>query len=496
MIFDKLNLIEMVLIYDNSGRILDANKQALLELGYPESLEGLLINDIFVSEIGCDTQIHELKEAREITGFVAYRRNRTCFPVYLRILPAAGLIDSAFLTEPAADNGENYILALNMLAQSNLEKEILALKIEAEEFQQNRNEFIANVTHELRTPVNGIRGHITAMLHGSTNAHDRKTYSIIQKCCEDMTAIISNILDFSKLEAGRFELENEVFDLYELLNHIVATHLAVVNEKGIRIILNIADNVPRELYGDGLRLGQILNNLVSNAVKFTDIGYVSIDVNKHGQYGDEIDLFILVRDTGIGIPPEQMDKLFKSFSQVDGSSTRKYGGTGLGLMIARELVGLMEGRIQVESAPDKGSSFSFNVHLKTPGFVDEVKTNDEISFSQPGEINVVDLNLYENILQNLTLDNHRDIDSVFLFGTPDNIGEVRKKCNILILAMELEAWEKAETISDNLKKLLREAPDDIRKLIFRLGMAIRKEDEKSHLFYEKLLERLDEEYAK
>ncbi|MCL2051282.1 MAG: ATP-binding protein [Lachnospiraceae bacterium] len=484
MILDKLNLIEMVLTYDDEGRILDANKQALSELGYADGLDSVLINDVFSCENGDDIDITQIKEPRDTTSFVAYRQNNTCFPVFLRVLPALD------------QESDNYLLAINVAGQSNLEKEIMALKKEVEEFQQNRNEFIANVTHELRTPVNGIRGHITAMLQGSTNANDRKTYSIIQKCCEDMTAIISNILDFSKLKAGKFELAYEVFDLYELLNHIVATHLAVVNEKGIRIILNIADNVPRELYGDGLRLGQILNNLVANAIKFTDIGYVSIDVNKHGQYGDEIDLFILVRDTGIGILPEQMDKLFKSFSQVDGSSTRKYGGTGLGLLIAKELVGLMDGSIQVESSPDKGSSFSFNVHLKLPGF-EEAEVKEEVPVRQPNEINFIDLNLYETMLQNLTFEKYRDIDSIFLFGTPDNFAEIKKKCNILILAMELKAWEKAETINLNLKTLLREGPDDIKKLLFRQGMAIRKEEaEKSYLYYEKMMERLEEEYAK
>ena len=485
MKLDKLNLIEMVLAYDGSGRILDANKQARMELGYPTDLEGLLINDIFVSETGGEAGSLNIHEAHEATGFVAYRRNRTCFPVYLRVLPAV------------EENENGYILALNMMTQSNLEKEILAMKIEAEEFQQNRNEFIANVTHELRTPVNGIRGHISAMLQGSTDASDRKTYAIIQKCCEDMTSIISNILDFSKLEAGKFELENEVFNIYDQLNHVVATHLAVVNEKGIRIILNIADNVPRELYGDGLRLGQILNNLVSNAVKFTEIGYVSIDVNKHGQYGNEIELFILVRDTGIGIPPDQMDKLFKSFSQVDGSSTRKYGGTGLGLMIAKELTGLMGGSIQVESVPNKGSSFSFSVRMKTPEHAAEAKKTEEASFSQPSELNVVDTGLYENILQNFNFDNLHEVDSLYQFGTPDNNAEVVKKCNTLILAIELEAWGKAETLSDNLKRLLKEGPEDIKKSLFRLGMSIRKEQSEQSLSqYEKLMERLEEEYAK
>jgi nitrogen-specific signal transduction histidine kinase len=411
--------------------------------------------------------------------------------------------------QPAGDEaGGNYLLALNIQSQSNLEKEILTLKIEAEEHLKSRNEFIANMTHELRTPVNGIRGHISALLHDSINASDRKTFTIIQKCCEDMSYIINNILDFSKLEAGKFELIHEVFDLYELLNHIVTANLAVINEKGIRIILNIADNVPREVYGDGVRIKQILNNLVANAVKFTDIGHVSIDVNKHGQHADDIELFFLVRDTGIGIAPEHRDKLFKSFSQIDGSSTRKYGGTGLGLMITKELVELMGGSIRVESNPGKGSNFSFNIRLKVLNHLmeEQIQSIDSVSQQAVPQENHPSVlpptqphpsaslggqNVYENFLKNLTFD-PRDVDSVYQYGTPENFREIRKKCRVLVIALELEAWGKAETISENMKKLVQDGPDDLKKNVFRLGMAIRKEEEeKSRKLFTSMMEKLE-----
>jgi len=483
---DKIDMIEIALTYDENGRILRGNKQAHRELGYQEDLQNLFVSDIFISETDFDAAIHDLTMPQEITGLVAYRKNRTCFPVYVRVHPKEN------------EEDENYILALNMLTQSNLEKEVLSLKIKADEFLKRRNDFLATMTHELRVPVNGINGHISAMLSSSANASDRKTYSIIQKCCEDMSFIINNILDFSKLEAGEFELEHNVFDLYELLNHIVATNLAVVNEKGIRIILNIADNVPREIYGDGIRLGQILNNLISNAVKFTDIGHVGIDVNKHGQFNNDIELFFMIRDTGIGIAPDQMDKLFKSFSQIDSSSTRKHGGTGLGLVITKELVKLMGGSIRVESTPNKGSNFSFDVHLKTAEHIIEKEppAEEELFIDNPDRINVVDSFLYDSILQSLTLENTQEVDSVYQFGTPDNIAEVNKKCELLILALELEAWYKAELMCDNLKKLLKDGPDDIKKMVFRLGMAIRKEENgKSLTYFASFMEMLEEEYV-
>lgn len=482
---NEIDLLEIVLAYDDKGQIIYGNKKAHSELGYAESFNSLSLHDIFVDETGAEVCFSDLNKAQELTNLVAYRKNRTCFPAFVRIIPRKN------------ENEENYLLAFNMMNQFNLEKEISALKSETIELNKSWNEFIANMTHELRTPVNGIKGHISAMLRDSRNASERKTYSIIKKCCEDMSYIINNILDYSKLEAGKFEFINDIFDLYELLNHIVQTNLALVNEKGIRIILNIAENVPREIYGDSVRIGQILNNLVSNAVKFTEIGYVSIDVNKHEQFGDEIELFFLVRDTGVGIEPEQMDKLFKSFSQIDGSSTRKHGGTGLGLIIARELISHMGGSIQVESTPGKGSVFSFNIHLNVINHDKRKTDNEERLADRPSQLSGYDLNFYNKMLQDLTRDNSREIESMYIFGTADNIDEVMSKCNVLILAIELEAWAKAEIISLNLKRLLNEGPEDIKKLIFRLGMSIRKEeDEKSRNFYKLMIQRLEEEYAR
>jgi signal transduction histidine kinase len=485
---EKLDLLEMILTYDQDGRLVSGNRRALCELGYSEkNIRGRPLIELLVGEEEIVEELQDLGEPSEWSGLNIYRKNKTCFPVFLRAEPAE------------KDDELNYLLALNLTVQMHLEKENTVLKQETEELRKSRNEFVANMTHELRTPVNGIRGHVSALLQSSTNASDRKTYSIIHKCCEDMSFIIDNILDYSKLEAGKFELTCEVFDLYELLNHIVTANLAVVNEKGIRIILNIADNVPREVYGDGVRIRQILNNLVSNAIKFTDIGHVSIDVNRHGQQGDTLDLFFLVRDTGIGISPENMDRLFKSFSQIDGSSTRKYGGTGLGLMIAKDLVELMEGKIRAESILGKGSSFSFNIHLKTADYEAFLSADKEQPVAEPQEEQAPQTAtpattdgffLYESILQNLTLE-LVERDPVFQFGTAENLREVRKKCDIIVLSFDLDAWDKAEAAFESLKKLLNDSSEELKKIIFRLGMAVRKgEAEKSRKFFAQLQSQL------
>ncbi len=447
------NNIEMVIAYDQEGKITAYNRTAGEELGYGDDIIGLPLTSVFTqsAENGGKDIFFSQSDKAESTDMVAYRKNGTCFPVFLRLFPG-------------------YLAAQNMTAFKNMEKELALLKAEAEEMRHVRNEFIANMTHELRTPVNGIKGHASAMLADGPSAEQKKTLHIIQRCCEDMTAIINNILDFSKLEAGKFELHETRFDLYELLDYVIATNVAVINEKGLRVTLNIADNVPRHVSGDDLRLGQILNNLISNAVKFTDVGFIRIDVNRQMQYKEEAELFFMVSDSGIGIAPEDRDRLFESFSQVDSSSTRKHGGTGLGLVITKELVEMMGGTIRVDSQKGKGSNFSFDIRLKTAET--EEDRNNSYLFTDPAE----PIFLIEE-----------PQESVYRFGAAENKVEIERKTQKLILALELEAWDKAENIAAGLKRLMTEAPDEVRKLLFRLEMAIRKEDQdKSRERFEQL----------
>lgn len=464
------DLQEMLLLVDREGRIIYGNKTAGAQLGYDQELSGLAAAAVFVAENEAEN-LWPAGGGRQLVKMTAYRQNNTCFPVFLRLCP---------LPEPA---GVSLITAVDISNQQTLERELSALRAEAAQMLGIRNEFIANVTHELRTPVNGIKGHVSALLPEITAAGHRQTLEIIRRCCNDMSSIINNILDFSKLEAGKFELSMTRFDLYELLNHVMATNIAVINEKGLLSKLNIAADVPRFVYGDDLRLTQILNNLISNAVKFTDVGYVKVDVSMQMQAGEAIELFFMVRDSGIGIAAEDKDRLFKSFSQVDGSRTRKYGGTGLGLVITKDLIGLMGGTIQVESRKDKGSSFSFFIRLRTVFPESEGTVIGENEMTAPAEAE-----------KKLTLKapEEGEDESCYQYGSPDNQAEIAKKISLLILALDLEVWEKAEAIATGLKKLLREAPEELKKMLFRLEMAIRREDgPKSQEYFEQLNRLID-----
>ena len=179
-----------------------------------------------------------------------------------------------------------------------------------------------------------------------------------------MIEIINNLLDFSKLEAGKFTLEEREFSFREAMDKIIAMNINQINEKGLSLLLNISPEIPERIIGDELRITQILTNLINNAVKFTSMGQIVVDVVKTMELNDTVELFFMVMDTGIGIAPEDMDKLFKSFSQVDAYITRRFRGSGLGLTIVKELVELMDGEVHVESEKGKGSTFSFSIRVK------------------------------------------------------------------------------------------------------------------------------------
>ena len=457
--------MEMVFICGFDGKIEYANLKALELLEYTkEQIVGIDVGELFLENYwGKEEDLKNgLDKPLVVEGYI-YSSVKTCFQVLLKVLYLKE--ESKYLIF-ASDRTE--ILAA--------QREIQFVSDKAHAASVAKDQFTANITHELRTPVNGIKGHTQYLMTTEITKEQSKELSIISECCSNMEKLINNILDFEKLQSGKFTISEREFEFEKFIDYISETNGKLIENKGLRFIVNVDPSIPKTIIGDDFRLTQVVNNLLSNALKFTSKGYIALEVNKSVQFGHDIELFFMVMDTGIGIPNEKKDELFESFTQADASTSRTYGGTGLGLAITKQIVELMNGHVGVESEVGRGSSFSFTVSMHV---TDEEADNSETT------VQVTNIPKIHNLFEQADLLNE--------YGTIENTEEIDRNLEKLSLCIELENFEKAENFAENIKGLVSSGPANLKPLAFKVVMMARKEDvEKLRMNYEELVEAIEE----
>ncbi len=375
----------IICTHDMQGNFLTANPSLLEVLGYElEDIIGKNIQSFLVEEDRLpfeDLYLNSIKENNKVRGiFKVLHKNGS--KVYL-------LYQNYRVEESPED--EAYIIAFSQDITDRIkaEKELKEAKKITEEIAKNKERFLANMSHEIRTPMNGIIGITSFLQKTELNEEQRSYLNIVQESSNDLLTIINDILDLEKVGAGQIQLENIPFDIVRKTTTIIKLFEITAKNKGVEI--NFDNLVGDSLYikGDPTRFNQVLNNLISNAVKFTSKGSVNIKAEKLQESENEIKLQFSVTDTGIGIDPNNVEKIFQPFTQAYPETTRMYGGTGLGLAITKNLIELQGGTIWVNTEPKKGSTFSFSISFEKPG-EEEIQTKDRNSITNTlGKLNIL-----------------------------------------------------------------------------------------------------------
>jgi two-component system sensor histidine kinase/response regulator len=363
------NILDSVIKIDETGKILSFNNAAEKSFGYKlNEILGENINTLIPSgEDDIIERVHQRQSnligvTKEI---IAKRKDGSeCYVVIaINEINTNGQLNFVIIIRDVTDKriaDEKIKKYTDRLEWAHFEMQ--KARLDEARAHQAKSEFLANMSHEIRTPLNGVIGMTELLLNTDLSEKQQRFATQIYNSGEHLLGIINDILDFSKIEAGEMSLEFIPFDLKSLTHEIQEMFSAMVKHKGIGLKIKLQRDLPKNIIGDPLKIRQILTNLIGNAIKFTEKGSVELAIF-HKITDDQINLSFKIKDTGIGIPSDQIGKLFDKFMQADVSTTRKFGGTGLGLAICKQLVELMGGKIGVESKVGKWSLFWFDISL-------------------------------------------------------------------------------------------------------------------------------------
>ncbi|MBW2061629.1 MAG: PAS domain S-box protein [Deltaproteobacteria bacterium] len=368
--------LECIYVHDFEGKFIDANPAALKLLGYTKE-EALTLN--FASLLSPD-QLGKAFKTIESLKKIGFQEDLTEYKLRRKDGQEVYIESSGTLLHR---DGKPYAIqgvARDITARKWVES-LEQAKAAAEAASQAKSEFLANMSHEIRTPLNGIIGMIELAFDTDLDDNQRNIFHTISAEADSLLGLITDILDFSKIEAGMLELEEIPFDLRVLVEDMANSIASRADQKGLEFISYLSPDVPAQLIGDPARLRQVLVNLADNALKFTHEGEVYIKGEMVEDLGDRVRLRFLVKDTGIGIPEDKQAVIFNGFTQADGSTTRQYGGTGLGTTISKQLTDLMAGEIGVESEVNKGSTFWFTVVLAKQTGQQAVLAREDVDLS-------------------------------------------------------------------------------------------------------------------
>ena len=417
LIFEKSSVAYLVI---KKAQFIECN-QACLDLFGVKKREDFLLKNVldFSPEFQPDGLLSGVKAMEMIqkgksNGFNKFdwihkKEDGTEFPVEVA-LNSVNLMDGNVL----------FVVLNDLMERKAVEQELILAKEKAEDATSAKAQFLSTMSHEIRTPMNAVIG-VTHLLSEDDPREDQiQNLNILKLSADNLMTLINDILDFSKIEAGRVDLEAVDFNFRSLVGNIASGFKVKSKEKGLDLIVDVDPKIPAHVIGDPMRISQVLNNLCSNAIKFTEKGSVKIKVVFLGVDKNIVNLQFQVSDTGIGIPMNKQDQIFNSFSQADSNTTRIYGGTGLGLTISKKLIEIMNGSISVESLPEKGTTFMVNLDLSISH-----KSMPKVGF---------------------TTESIKDIDKVkglHVLVAEDN------EMNILIIKQFLKKWEISYEIAMN-----------------------------------------------